>query len=211
MTLTARPAIKRRRLAGDQYPCTVNAVHEHTLHASPSEEVALISNAKSVMCASCHRGAYGKMSTLVQCARCKAPTCMICSRTCTACYPSIPPTPALTRSSTPSASPLPSPKRTALALNTSAANANLTVAPCSVFSSGQRRKLPALEMEEDWKPYPGCEDKSVKDESLSGCGRTVCRDCCYEDPHSGTTTCYDCYGHLQRTSVQAYDHTLNSH
>ncbi|KAI5117697.1 hypothetical protein M0805_007766 [Coniferiporia weirii] len=29
---------------------------------------------------------------------------------------------------------------------------------------------------------------------LPGCGRTLCKNCCFENAQTGTTTCYECYG-----------------
>ncbi|KAG5340346.1 hypothetical protein C0989_002075 [Termitomyces sp. Mn162] len=75
-------------------------------------------------CVSCHRALKAAQGLLVICARCSALTCAICSRTCTACPSSMPPTPYLTRSPTPEPHPPspPSPKRPALVLHSENTN-----------------------------------------------------------------------------------------
>ncbi|KAI0740479.1 hypothetical protein C8Q76DRAFT_609255 [Earliella scabrosa] len=151
---------------------------------------------RAPICASCHRGFAGaKQNQLVQCARCHAPTCAICSRNCNGCPPSAPPTPALTSApslpETPLASPFPVsiPRRPALVPNTNTA-LGATPPPPIV---GRRRKARDREDED------GCKDMEYEmgekvDDLVSGCGRTICRNCSFETPESDMTTCYDCAG-----------------
>ncbi|KAJ7112903.1 hypothetical protein C8R44DRAFT_984786 [Mycena epipterygia] len=164
----ARPSVKRRRLNPSQPIITVT-------HPSPQKQPAKPAAAGPGICTSCHRAAPG---LLLLCARCASPTCAICSRTCTACMPSQPPTPHLTWSPTPS--PAHSPRRLALALN--AANTNHANASAGAGAS-KRKKL-----KDDG------EEERAEEDADAGCGRTVCRECCFETPQESTTTCYDCYG-----------------
>ncbi|KAJ7652248.1 hypothetical protein B0H17DRAFT_1101616 [Mycena rosella] len=140
---------------------------------------------KSTSCAACHR-APG-LTALLVCARCAATTCAVCSRTCTACVPSRPPTPCLTWSGppTPAPSPAHSPRRLALALIGANTNTNSVPAPAP------KRKKPRDE--EDARREDEDRDRDEGAEN-AGCGRTVCRECCFEMPQESTTTCYDCYG-----------------
>ncbi|KAF7291106.1 hypothetical protein MIND_01253700 [Mycena indigotica] len=102
----------------------------------------------------------------LSCPRCGHATCIICSRTCTAAVHSPPPTPQLSWTPTPTSSPMHSPKKSILALT----NTNLD-------SSNAKRKKPGEE------------------EGMGGCGRVVCKDCCFESQQESSTTCYDCCGH----------------
>ena len=129
--------------------------------------------------------------------RCSAPTCAICSRTCTSYTrpSSLPPTPALTRSPSPSshvATPV-SPKRTALGLSYAAMNydTSLTLPPPSATSI-KRKKAPIDKEDVDgdgdldgsavrdhhdvMSTYSGGTESVV----IPGCGRVVCRACCVE-------------------------------
>lgn len=113
-------------------------------------------------------------------ARCTAPTCMICSRTCTASVTSRATTPSLTWSTTPS--PAHSPRRSALSLHNANTNTNFnTNLNTNTNFSGKRKHGKA----DDGK----ADDENVnnggtdRDESLikPGCGRTFCKNCCFED------------------------------
>ncbi|KAG6895656.1 hypothetical protein C0992_000177 [Termitomyces sp. T32_za158] len=111
-------------------------------------------------CISCHRTLK---ATHLTCARCSAPTCAICSRTCTACPSSMPPTPLLTRSPSPNLSP-PSPKRPALSIH-----------PTNTHR-GEKRRTNA-----DEESQEGFLQTLAEFDLAPGCGRTVCRNCCTED------------------------------
>ncbi|KAJ6629918.1 hypothetical protein B0H10DRAFT_2428226 [Mycena sp. CBHHK59/15] len=173
-----RPPQKRRRIASNSSPQPIITVTE----ASPLKQHWQSKNT-STICTSCKR-AVTTVAGLLLCARCTSPTCAICSRTCTACMPSQPPTPHLTWSPTPTPSPSHSPRRLALALNS--ANTN-SVSATSASPVVTKRKKPR---DDDEKSH----DDSDEFACGSGCGRSVCRDCCFENPQESTTTCYDCYG-----------------
>lgn len=131
-------------------------------------------------CVSCHRALKATQGLLVvcaryacqiltgfisltRCARCSAPTCAICSRTCTACPSSMPPTPFLTRSSTPNPPPS-SPKRPAVSLH--ATNTH----------RGEKRRKNGEEDSQE-----GFLQTLAEFDLVPGCGRTVCRNCCTEN------------------------------
>ncbi|KAH9931756.1 hypothetical protein B0H21DRAFT_96362 [Amylocystis lapponica] len=188
MPSTRRPVSKKRRLLAAS-PSVVDSL----LHVpiTPSNVPTPTPVTKASTCTSCHRAFTARPNHLIVCARCRAPTCTICARTCTACPPSAPPTPALSFSPTPPATPLPSPRRSALALHTN------TLA----FTPGRRRKA-----REDEEEHVEGEEGCVKDagaEILPGCGRTICRNCCFESLPSNATTCYDCCGRPYRAAVPA--------
>ncbi|KAL6297989.1 hypothetical protein BKA93DRAFT_831066 [Sparassis latifolia] len=117
--------------------------------------------------------------------RCRAPTCTICTRTCTArpvADDSSPPTPALTLSPSPPSTPLPtpspSPRRRALVLS-------------AIPNTTRRRKREADADEGDTATAKwGCARDA---ECEPGCARTVCRACCVESTQSGNVTCLDCW------------------
>ncbi|KAJ7199595.1 hypothetical protein GGX14DRAFT_699770 [Mycena pura] len=172
----ARPLPKRRRL---------NAPPSH----SAAPPMLSIPKSTTAVCASCHRASTSFTGVLL-CSRCAAPTCAVCSRTCTASLPSPPPTPLLTWSPTPNPTPLVSPahspRRPALAL---ALNVNLNApnAHTGAASAVPKRKKPR----DDEESPRNAEDGGGV---APGCGRTVCRECCFESSQESTTTCYDCYG-----------------
>ncbi|TFK85109.1 hypothetical protein K466DRAFT_588366 [Polyporus arcularius HHB13444] len=160
----------------------------------------------ATVCASCHRAFFGsKQGQLVQCARCHAATCVICSRTCNGCLPCLPPT----MTSTPDASkpdacarlpmPLPFSRRPALALHTKTA---LGAAPPPM--AGRRRKMrdrDDAEDDDEGRGHTGDGDgesgkEKQEDGVLPGCERTVCRNCAFEIPDRELTTCYDCAARL---------------
>ncbi|TBU21574.1 hypothetical protein BD309DRAFT_972847 [Dichomitus squalens] len=203
--------MKRRKLIHSTSP---------TLSTSPSLFVPLQlqPGPKAVVCTSCHRAFPGaKQSQLVQCARCHAPTCAICSRTCNGVPPpSVPPTPKLTMSPVSPASPgSRSPDvRTPPLLSLSFLDANTS--PGHLLGSGDRR--PALAshtnmaqstdggggkrrkrreheqgQEDDGRRVPGESEKEAG--IVPGCGRVVCRGCSFETPEIDLNTCYDCAGH----------------
>lgn len=189
---TKRPAFKRRKLTAVGLSPTVDFVLAPSLSLLTQDALVSSPVPKATVCASCHRAFTARLSLLIQCARCvspvrpetvhltrpggtdrcRAPTCAICSRTCTACPPSMPPTPALTFSPTPPPTPPHSPKRAALALST-----NTNAAP---VATAKRRKL--RDADEDEKFGAEGEGKAEKEDVLPGCGRTVCRNCCFESP-----------------------------
>ncbi|KAI0364651.1 hypothetical protein BV20DRAFT_974224 [Pilatotrama ljubarskyi] len=131
--------------------------------------------------------------------RCHEPTCTICSRTCNGCPPSVPPTPALTSSSSTPDTPLLSPQRPASALSVSMTNARQDQLGASahvvaVAVAGRRRKVRELDQDDEnagIEGEDGGHDGSV-DGVLPGCGRTVCQKCAFETPASDLTTCLDC-------------------
>jgi hypothetical protein len=110
--------------------------------------------------------------------RCSSPTCAICSRTCTSTLPSIPPTPLLTRSSTPlPISPSQSPRRLALTLqSTNTALYDLQLSVANVISNTGKRRKAADEGDDE-----GPEGRLSEFDLLPGCGRIICRNCCFED------------------------------
>ncbi|KAJ7583967.1 hypothetical protein C8J56DRAFT_195860 [Mycena floridula] len=74
-----------------------------------------------------------------------------------------------------------SPRRLALSLNSANTNSTMTSIPAA---TGKRKK----DTEEDDK-----EKVEVAEET--GCGRILCRSCCFEHIPTATTTCYDCFRH----------------
>jgi hypothetical protein len=207
---------KRRRL---------NPNNQILALTEPSTPKLTQKTAAPTICASCHRAA--SIHPLLLCPRsvlfpslspnplkvsrtrsCTAPTCTVCSRTCTARVPFPPPTsptPLVAYAPTPASSPVAradSTRRPALVLN--APNTNATPA------AAVKRKKPMRDDEErdpecDYYALPACEDGS-------GCGRTLCRECCFESPQEcvplfsfltrltrsssrSSTTCYDCCAH----------------
>ncbi|KAI0349385.1 hypothetical protein OH77DRAFT_1432125 [Trametes cingulata] len=129
--------------------------------------------------------------------RCHEPTCPICSRTCNGCPPSVPPTPALTSSSSTPDTPLMSPQRPASALSVNMANARQDQpggSTAAVAVAGRRRKVRELDRDDENAGIDG-EDGGHEDSVdgvLPGCGRTVCQKCAFETPASDLTTCLDC-------------------
>lgn len=113
--------------------------------------------------------------------RCFSTTCAICSRTCTDSAASQPPTPHLTFS--PSPSPVPSPRRSVLSLNSSNVNLPLMDPPSTsaqFSTSGHRRK----HVDDD--DLPDRQNASLEEDQGEfgpGCGKFICRNCCYEDAH----------------------------
>ncbi|KAK2465016.1 hypothetical protein APHAL10511_003092 [Amanita phalloides] len=139
-------------------------------------------------CKSCHRLLTVIQGQLLFCSRCSAPTCTICSRTCTARAPSQPPTPHLTWS--PSPSPPQSPYQPDP--DPGAVADPPYVIPKTSQVMGKRRKA----SDDDLVEQISKSDCSDEDYGIGpGCGRTVCRDCCIENIQSNTISCYDCYGH----------------
>lgn len=112
--------------------------------------------------------------------RCHEPTCTICSRTCNGCPPSVPPTPALTRTASPSSAPttpLLSPRQPTSELDMDMTSAQDRGAPSTV--AGRRRKVRDLDQEDEVAGYEGMDGAG---EVLPGCGRTVCQKCAFETP-----------------------------
>lgn len=147
----------------------------------------------------CPRQFYSRSVLTQHSHRCSAPTCAICARTCTSYTrpSSFPPTPALTRSPSPSThgnTPV-SPKRTALSLSYATMNCDASVAlpPPSVPSI--KRKKALIEKEDvngdgDLDSTTGRDHHDVMSIHnggtdaivIPGCGRVVCRACCIESP-----------------------------
>ncbi|EIM80612.1 uncharacterized protein STEHIDRAFT_150343 [Stereum hirsutum FP-91666 SS1] len=191
------PAHKRRRLASDANPA--QHIDPDASNATSEGQIPNFRLLKAVACSSCHRALTGpKSAHAVICARCNAPTCPICSRTCSAAPPSQPPTPLLTYSPTPPATPAPSPRRMALSLS----NNNVgSVTP-------RRRKVrdeDGPSVVQDAFGYGNKVQNEQYDGEMDGwtpgCGRVVCKNCCLESPISETNTCYDCYGKPYKPSA----------
>ncbi|KAL1943722.1 hypothetical protein VTO73DRAFT_4167 [Trametes versicolor] len=176
---------KRRKLAhAESSVLSLSASHK------PPNDIEL------PICASCRRSFTGsRRNQLVQCARCHEPTCTICSRTCNGCPPSVPPTPALTRTASPSSTPptpLLSPHQPTSELGMDIASTQDRAAPSIV--TGRRRKVRDLDQEDEVSSagQAGYEGMEGAGEVLPGCGRTVCQKCAFETPESDLTTCFDC-------------------
>jgi hypothetical protein len=118
--------------------------------------------------------------------RCERMTCNVCSRTCTHLPPSQPPTPMLSYSPTPPCTPLPPlPLRLAVSFQ-SAVSAVAVKSPRVTSQQRKRREFDGgsnpndnQHMTEDFA------DESTDDEMIidgRGCGRTVCRNCSFENP-----------------------------
>ncbi|KZT66895.1 hypothetical protein DAEQUDRAFT_729674 [Daedalea quercina L-15889] len=176
---------------------------------APTEQLDGVNDGIPV-CISCHRSFARRVSEIVRCARCRATTCVVCSRTCSAPPLSLPPTPALTRSTTPSASPMSSPRRPALALSTNSRTSNALLSPVPPLSEqpaiGKRRKPLRRDTDGDEHQSWSSDDEKVsKEPTRGGCGRTICRNCCYENFLSAATTCYDCLNHPYSPPTQQCD------
>ncbi|KAH9840797.1 uncharacterized protein C8Q71DRAFT_423557 [Rhodofomes roseus] len=214
----ARPLPKRRRLVSAQ-----SSLKDASTLTTPVEQHLDLVNDGIPVCVSCHRSFPRKVNEVVRCARfairavcvcatdcrlrCRATTCLVCSRTCSAPPLSMPPTPALTRSSTPSPSPSPSPRRPALALSTNSRTANALSNPAPERTPAGKRRKP-LQSDTDGDEQPSWSlgiEKASKEATPRGCGRTVCRSCCHENALSATTTCYDCLNHPYNHPVQQVD------
>ncbi|KZT30152.1 hypothetical protein NEOLEDRAFT_313387 [Neolentinus lepideus HHB14362 ss-1] len=175
---------KRRKLTA---PSSV--YNEEPMTLEKDAGYTLSKPTKPLACEACHRSLNVRGCPVIICARCNATTCTICSRICNACpAASLPPTPALTFSPSPPATPDRSPRRIGLSL--SSMNMNVNGSP-NATSTGKRRKYRDSEDEEQEHDEEG---EKYDKWSMSGCGRTVCRYCCLEDALSNTTTCCDCYG-----------------
>ncbi|PPQ81838.1 hypothetical protein CVT26_014385 [Gymnopilus dilepis] len=205
----SKPPLKRRKLHRSRTPPPAESV-KVSFVASATQTPAVNKGASSgiPVCASCHRAC--PTGNTIQCAICSSTTCTVCSRTCTHSASSHPPTPLLTWSPSPSPSICGSPRRSRSALslvNLSNANKNSNIPPpidlpppsiqTAVPIVGKRRKI----VDEDdpsgvlTTTYNGTtkdryllppgevlnEKYSFQDEFGPGCGRLVCRRCCYED------------------------------
>ncbi|THU97891.1 hypothetical protein K435DRAFT_965232, partial [Dendrothele bispora CBS 962.96] len=166
-------------------------------------------SAPRLSCVSCRRVFNVSKSTLglVLCARCTSPTCLICSRTCTTQSPPPPPLPSSNEPLTKQNSP----RRSALSMNSLNLNTDtnahtrtnaLNTSTNSVESRGKRKTLKDNEDDiSDSERNPNynhnrgdkvANDRDRNTSHMHGCGRTVCKNCCFENVASDTTTCYDC-------------------
>lgn len=170
----SRPC-KRRKVVGPLHSS------DNAISREPRKPVATSTTVPT--CISCHRG-LNATKGLIVCARCSSLTCAICSRTCTACPTSMPPTPYLTRSHTPSESP----RRYALSLH----SVNTNFGDTQRVSGGEKRRK-GTEEEKDYS-LENWIDTLGEHDMTPGCGRTLCRGCCMENIESASTTCYDCAG-----------------
>lgn len=112
--------------------------------------------------------------------RCLSPVCTVCARTCSSMIrpPSFPPTPALTRSPSPSVSPSESPRRVALSLSISAINCDAPFTPSSKRKkSSEKDDVDANDPSKFRDTLLGLDDATVL---ISGCGRPLCKSCCVE-------------------------------
>ena len=197
----ARPLPKRRRLASAQLDFKSESSSTLTLGLTEQQLDTLTTG--TALCSSCHRSFTQRPRDVVRCARfalripticaadrlgrCRATTCLVCSRTCSTPPVSLPPTPALTRSPTPSMTPHPSPRCPALALSTNSltSNGTVTTGPSvgGQIATGKRRKPLPGDADDSEGADSSSDDEKVGKETLRhGCGRTVCRKCCYENP-----------------------------
>ncbi|KAF8556686.1 hypothetical protein OG21DRAFT_1506288 [Imleria badia] len=209
------PAFKRRRL---NYPvdpgCQPGRALTDNSNVAPTRNALSLSLCAKLSCSTCHRA----LSTAIRpgvaghsmCSRCSAPTCAICARTCTSYTrpSSLPPTPALTRSPSPSThvtTPV-SPKRAALSLSYAVMNYDASVAlPPPSVPSIKRKKAPVDK--EDFDGDGDLDGNAVRDHHdvmsthgggfesvvISGCGRVVCRACCVESVPNDGKLCVDCF------------------
>ncbi|KJA16245.1 hypothetical protein HYPSUDRAFT_219569 [Hypholoma sublateritium FD-334 SS-4] len=193
---SVKPPAKRRRLRRNQ--ARVPGAPSPITTSAPARPLASPTGTSTSkggipICATCRRALQNTTAgSIIQCGICFSTTCAICSRTCTNSATSQPPTPHLTFS--PSPSPVPSPRRSVLSLNSSNVNLPLMDPPSTLpqFStSGHRRKhVDDDDLPDSQNALPG-EDHG---EFGPGCGKFICRNCCYEDAHNNTTTCLECYG-----------------
>ncbi|VDB91950.1 unnamed protein product [Peniophora sp. CBMAI 1063] len=174
--LPREPPAKRRRITSHGAPKTSSTTFSDNGIKSVTTPTA--KKAGAGRCSTCHR-AVGGSAQILQCARCEAPTCPVCTRTCTAVPPTREPTPALSfSSSTSPPTPTPSPRRAALSLATNTNEATVNAA--------RRRK------HEDDEEGVGIGKEMDAEGWRQGCGRVVCRACCTESIQSCTVTCRDC-------------------
>ncbi|KAG0701444.1 hypothetical protein DFH29DRAFT_926545 [Suillus ampliporus] len=195
-----KPPFKKRKLSHTQS----SVRHDTGPCPSRAEQCSATPNAhkaSTLPCSSCHRVLSASMryggGGGVACARCGSAVCAVCARTCSSMIrpSSFPPTPALTRSpsltASPSPSPSGSPKRAALSLSISTMNCDIHVTPSS------KRKKPSekddVDVDHSSKSrgtFLGLDDGAVL---ISGCGRPICRTCCVESVQNDGTLCVDCY------------------
>ncbi|KAH7103480.1 hypothetical protein BKA62DRAFT_768884 [Auriculariales sp. MPI-PUGE-AT-0066] len=181
-------AQKRRRLTS---PAT-SAAASSTVSRPVTRAMAVLNTNKS--CSNCHRRP-ARLDELVECPRCSTTVCTICSRTCTAAAPpSLPPTPALSYTSTPDSEssaaitlpsrfPPPSTSTKRRRPNSDIEDYTMTQLDVSTLS---RFNLFALQ------------DDVTVDTSLNiadGCHRVVCQGCAVENRDEDSAyTCLDCFG-----------------
>ena len=185
-----QPPHKRRKLARNRPSPTSQSTPAKVPTTTNTNKLTTIS---IPICSSCHRALnvtpsynicarcliYSRSSchVLVRWAgsfhRCLSILCTVCSRTCTASAASQPPTPHLTWSPTPSPTPAgDSPRRSALSINSPNTNVILDTHTINAIA-GKRRKF----VDQD---DPACTIED-RDEFGPGCGRLLCRNCCFEN------------------------------
>ncbi|KAF6754813.1 hypothetical protein DFP72DRAFT_1170101 [Ephemerocybe angulata] len=203
-TYATKPPFKRRRIAapppaahmitipsvnGLQQPGVVkgNLVHTSCRPVGVQQQNC---------CVSCHRSLLGMPGGPVVCARCESLSCRICSRRCTSggFVKTSPPPPSRGRTGTPSErsespnnSDLPTRRRRSssmIDLDDENESANVDV---ETKRAGRRRKASSPDRDDDRN---GSYDEERG--GAEGCGRTVCRSCCFEDVERDTSTCLDC-------------------
>ncbi|KAH8113079.1 hypothetical protein DFH11DRAFT_1602940 [Phellopilus nigrolimitatus] len=204
--MTRRPQ-KRRRLSTTSSTTSDTDSTCAPPYLSPPADDALGQTTHDLSdpsCTSCHRylavssGETGKQSQRIICPRCQATSCSICSRTCTAIPLSMPSTPLLSFSPSPPGTPLGASDNRPLPHDLDDTPKTRTHAQATArhTESSRRRKKRDEDDDDEGTVVGGDDDSSTKgsDRVQPGCGRTFCKNCCIENPQTGTTTCYDCYG-----------------
>ncbi|KAH7886738.1 hypothetical protein F5I97DRAFT_1043337 [Phlebopus sp. FC_14] len=223
---TRKPPAKRRKLANHTLLTSLGAGSptKALMETGPDPDVvatmaghgtSVISGSNTKMsCSTCHRSLSSAMRPTTNvptvCSRCSALTCAICSRICSSYtrHLSFPPTPALTRSSSPSPhahtpdsySSSFSLKRAALGLSLSTMNRDV-----SAIASVKRKKAPVdkeeamIEWESGDQPIDTCYERADGYSTsvlIFGCRRVICRACSIESVANDGTLCMDCYALL---------------
>ncbi|TDL23364.1 hypothetical protein BD410DRAFT_787173, partial [Rickenella mellea] len=191
-----KPPQKRRRLSTTSSTTSTATTSTLLSPLTNFSDVSLWNTTRSttpqghLSCTSCRRAitanSEAKPGNLVVCPRCHATSCIICSRVCSAAPPSLPPTPLLSYSPTPPATPLvlASPTRHVSQLLGDVPTPRAT----RTTRAGTRRKeregednFECDENESGFLDVESGEGLSEKGKYVSGCGRTLCRDCCIEN------------------------------
>ncbi|KIM63257.1 hypothetical protein SCLCIDRAFT_117859 [Scleroderma citrinum Foug A] len=211
-----KPTVKRRKLNTTWSTSHIEAatITGKALPASPNTPDAgdggsmTFTIGSKLSCSSCHRALSSAVRSgaglVVICAKCMAPTCTVCSRTCSSIQPPFPLTPPPTQS--PSPSPIQgnnqsnpgstSPKRIALGSNAFVMHCDATMPP------SVKRKRSLVEKVDADTRVKTCDQQSsslscdivddISSVPLPGCGRIICKACCIESVVSGDTLCVDC-------------------
>ncbi|KAF7760705.1 hypothetical protein Agabi119p4_10114 [Agaricus bisporus var. burnettii] len=163
-------------------------------------------NIPNATCTSCRRSLA--QAYFILCSRCSATTCVVCSRTCDASGSSDYPPSNLSTST-------PVPRRVALTVtssNTNPPNSANNYSKCAV--PGKRRKftddsaniadtgIGNFQENNANSPVTNVNvfrhigyktERQLHDNELSsGCGRVICRNCCFENSQNNAIACHDC-------------------